>query len=400
MQFWRRFRYGFVESVRETYGIAKREGLLKFAWIILAVFFLTAVFAFVFEYQHNPNHFENFWDAIWFSIVTGATVGYGDKFPITLGGKVITLICILLFMLFIMPLYWATITSVYVSKRIKEGKGLEEVKFIDHLVICGWNENAESILVWLRKLRNSELIPVILVADLDEDFASELIYRYEDMNLKFVHGDYAADSVLKRANIQYAKYAIILADYSSQAGTKSDERAVLATLAIKGSNHQVRVVVELINSESLGHVKRAAADEIIVVGEHSGYLLTAAVLSPGIPEVMRTITNSALNVIMWQRKIPKELIGKTFKELSENFLETKNEILIGIVSLERTIALDDVLGDDMSSIDAFIKQQFAKAGKKELTHGAENVEVNVNPGASYEIRDNDIAVVIGAGGGR
>ncbi|MCD6118875.1 NAD-binding protein [bacterium] len=400
VQSWRRFWYSLSESARNIYEIARHEGLLRFISIIVLILTSAAIATFVFEYNQNREQFSSVWDAIWWSVVTAATVGYGDTYPITYGGRIIALSLILVFILVVMPLYAATITSAFVTRRIKEGKGLEEVKFLDHLVICGWNPNGEAILTGLRRLKHEVAVPIILIAEIAEDDVSELLYRYEDLNFKFVHGDFSVESVLRRANVSHAKYAIILADCSNRSDTKSDDRAILATLAIKGLNSKMRVCVEVIDQGNVTHLKRARADEIIVVGEHSGYLLTAATLAPGIPDMMRKLTSLDNAAALWERKIPRSLEGKTFAELSSHYLSTSNEILIGVIRYEKMIALDDVLGDDLSSIDAFIKQQFTKAGKKELTRGAENVEVHVNPGPSFEIRDMDTAVVVGYGGSK
>ncbi len=400
LQAWRRFNYAFWSTASDLVDIARREGLHRFALIIAAILVFSALGVFLFEYGAKPGSFGNIWDALWWSIVTAMTVGYGDMYPVTAGGRAVALFEILAFGLFVMPLFVATITSVYVSRRIKEGKGLEEVKFIDHLIICGYNLNCANILEGLRKLGDSEPVPVILVADLPEDDSSELLYRYSDLNLKYVHGDFTSESVLKRANAQHAKYAIVLAEYETEQLHKSDERAILATLTIKSLNKRITVSAEILDPANKGHMKRANADEIVVVGEDSGFLLTAGVLAPGLPEVVRELTSWVFGSELWHRKIPREFEGKTFSELMNHFLQTDGSLLIGLISFEKPISLDDILGEDFSSIDHFIKMQFERSGKKDLDGGEDNVDVHINPGADYAVGENDVAVVINPPGGK
>lgn len=399
-QAWRRFHYTFWESTTALVDIAKREGLHRFALIILAILLFSALGVFHFEYGASGDSFDSLWDSIWWSIVTAMTVGYGDMYPVTTGGRAVALIEMLAFGLFVMPLFVATVTSVYVSRRIKEGKGLEEVKFIDHMIICGFNLNCANILEGVRKLSDPEQIPVILVADLPEDESSELLYRFADINLKYVHGDFTSESVLKRANVQHAKYAIVLAEYNTEVLHTSDERAILATLTLKSLNKKIVVSAEILDPANKGHMKRANADEIVIVGEDSGFLLTAGVLAPGLPEVVRELTSWIYGTELWHRKIPREFVGSTFAELSSHFLQSDGSLLIGLTSFEKPISLDDVLGQDMSSIDHFIKMQFEKSGKKDLERGEDNVEVHINPGAGYVIGDNDVAVVVNPPGGK
>jgi len=41
----------------------------------------------------------------------------------------------------LLSLITASVASILVERKIKEGKGLETITDKDHIIICGWNEN-------------------------------------------------------------------------------------------------------------------------------------------------------------------------------------------------------------------------------------------------------------------
>lgn len=395
MEWLRRTRYSTFEGLKDWTRLVLRENLHVFLLIFIAILIVAAVLEFVFEVSANNQQFSSIGDAVWWAIVTIATVGYGDKVPHSAGGRVVAGVVMLSFIIF-MPVLSASIASVLVSRRMKEERGLEAVKAIDHVVICGWNHNGERILEGFKSQSPRFENTIVLVNELAEDRIQEILYRFSTLNLKFISGNYTSEATLARANIKFAKSAVILADWTTDTAEKSDEKCILATLTIKSMAPKTWVSAELMDAENRPHLKRASADEIIVDGEYSGYLLTAATLSPGITNVVRELMTFGYGSEIWHRKIPPQFVGKTFEELARHYLDTSGEILIGVITRQKSIALEDVLKDDFSQIDEFIKRKFEQAGKKTLSQEVESVGVKVNPGREYVISDSDLAVVISA----
>lgn len=72
-----------------AYKIVKEE-LTLFLVVILILLFIVSAGIYFFENQAQPEVFKSIFHSSWWSIVTLTTVGYGDVYPITLGGKIFT----------------------------------------------------------------------------------------------------------------------------------------------------------------------------------------------------------------------------------------------------------------------------------------------------------------------
>jgi len=67
-----------------------REELILFLAMSIIVIYLAAVGIYYFERDVQPEAFASIPHAMWWAVVTLTTVGYGDLYPVTAGGKVFT----------------------------------------------------------------------------------------------------------------------------------------------------------------------------------------------------------------------------------------------------------------------------------------------------------------------
>ena len=99
-------------------AVLKRFFSAKFLGIVVSLIFLLLALSFLiwwFEHKRNPQQFggslsEGIRSGFWWSVVTMTTVGYGDKSPITSGGRVVAIIWMLVAVIIVSSLT-AVITS-------------------------------------------------------------------------------------------------------------------------------------------------------------------------------------------------------------------------------------------------------------------------------------------------
>jgi voltage-gated potassium channel len=73
-----------------------KEELITFFIITIFMLFFSSVGIYYFESSAQPDKFTSIFDCMWWSVATLTTVGYGDVFPVTIGGKIFTFFILLI----------------------------------------------------------------------------------------------------------------------------------------------------------------------------------------------------------------------------------------------------------------------------------------------------------------
>jgi voltage-gated potassium channel len=84
-----------IQNLSKAFKSIKEELVLFF---ILSSFllYLSAIGIYYFENSAQPETFKSVFHSLWWAIATFTTVGYGDIYPITAGGKIFTSIMLLI----------------------------------------------------------------------------------------------------------------------------------------------------------------------------------------------------------------------------------------------------------------------------------------------------------------
>ncbi len=92
-----------------------REELIVFTFWAFMVLFFASVGIYYFEGDSQPEAFGSIFHCMWWAIVTLTTVGYGDVYPVTVGGKLFTAVILLVGLGFV-----AVPTGLFASALTKE----------------------------------------------------------------------------------------------------------------------------------------------------------------------------------------------------------------------------------------------------------------------------------------
>ncbi len=115
-------RYNTALNKFKAAAHAAKEEIVLFMIITGILLYLSAIGIYYFEHEAQPEKFSSVFSSLWWSISTLTTVGYGDIYPITLGGKIFT------FFILIIGLGIITVPAGLVASALSNTVKLKEKK--------------------------------------------------------------------------------------------------------------------------------------------------------------------------------------------------------------------------------------------------------------------------------
>ena len=84
-----------IKRFRMAFSIVKEE-LILFSSVTAMLLYVSAVGIYYFENEVQPQMYSSVFDGLWWAVVSLTSVGYGDIYPITVGGKLFACLVILI----------------------------------------------------------------------------------------------------------------------------------------------------------------------------------------------------------------------------------------------------------------------------------------------------------------
>ena len=299
---------------------------------LITILIFTVLMLIIFLSEQKTNSAINtLFDAIWYTLVTITTVGYGDITPRSILGRTSAMILLLAGVALFGALS-GKFASFLFDRQQKKDRGLLKMnKIKNHFLICGWKPNFERILEGIL-LANPEIPPekIILLNNSSQNEMEKIKADSRFKNINYIHGDFTDEDTLLKSQIKTAERTLILADNSENfSSLETDSRTVLAVITIKNLNPKIYCVAEIIDSKFEKHLSLAHCDEIILSADYGQNLLIQASSGKGMSHILRELISEESDSGILICDIPQKFVGNNYGDFRLS-LKT-SDILIGLL---------------------------------------------------------------------
>ncbi len=271
-------------------------------FVIILIILITIIIGGTIGYM---NLLQVSWiDALYMTIITISTVGYGEVAEMTDAAKFFSIFIIFLG-LGTAGYALTSFASLFLEGTFKEAwrwrrmeNKIEQLN--NHYIICGAGETGQSAIQQFQKSKVD-----FVVIEKNEKIAQALVNE----GILTVIGDATREDILDKCRIQYAKGLIT--------SLPDDAENVFVVLTARVMNKNLHIVSRAIEKNAHGKLMKAGANNTISPNEIGGRRMAALALRPAVISFLDIITHAG-DVVLDLEDVEicdgGEILGKTLKE--------------------------------------------------------------------------------------
>jgi voltage-gated potassium channel len=218
-------------------------------------------------------------DALYMTVITLSTIGYGEVHPLSTAGRTFTIVLILggvaTFLYAVGEAVRAVVSGEFreVLGRQRMERSLAQMK--DHLIICGYGRMGKLVCQEFTRQR----LPFVVV-----EVNPELLAGFDLEHGIPLNGDAASDEVLKQAGVERARGLITV--------MSSDADNVYTTMSARLLNKKLFIVARVEDPKAEQKLRRAGANRVVSPYQIGGVRLAQAVLRPTVVDFIELATKT------------------------------------------------------------------------------------------------------------
>ncbi|MFC7356899.1 potassium channel family protein [Jejudonia soesokkakensis] len=261
-------------------------------------------------------------DAIYMTVITITTVGYGEVQPLDAGDKLFTSILIVS-SIFIVGYAISVVTEYILQKNnignLREKRVYKRIANMkNHVIVCGYGRNGKQAV---EKLLDYNEPFVIIEKD------HEVVDRFMSEEMLFVEGNASEDDILKEAGVERAS-ALICA-------LPSDADNLFIVLSARQINSELKIISRATEETSYKKLKLAGANNVIMPDKIGGDHMASLVVVPDLVEFLDNLSVSGENDSINVEQVPFEKICKNGQEQAIMDLDVRKNTGCSIIGYKR-----------------------------------------------------------------
>lgn len=215
---------------------------------------------------------DGFLNALYMTVITVSTVGFGEVHMLSPEGKIFTMFLIIIsFTTYAYAL--TTISTHFFEGQLKfflRGYGTKTIKKMqNHVVICGYGRNGQQVAKEM-KAHNHRFVVI--------DQNHDVVIKNAEKNSGFLEGDATQDEVLLKANIKTAKALITTLPI--------DADNLYVVLTARALNPNLEIISRATNESSEKKLRMAGVDNVVMPERVGGAHMANLVTTPDIIEFL------------------------------------------------------------------------------------------------------------------
>jgi voltage-gated potassium channel len=250
----------------------------------------------------------------WYFVVTAATVGYGDVYPVSPGGRAVG-VFVIVGGIVTLTLLFTRLADALSSVRGKRLRGVVTLDLRDHVVLLGYFPGRTERIISELTAEGRQQVALCAWDDVAENPVPD-----QDA-VHFVRGDLTRDDVMTRAAVASARTAVI--------DGRDDNETLAIAVAVDHANprvHMVAAVRDLTRRESLRYVNA----DVQVVQWHMPFLLTEEANDPGITAIYNELMTHGGSGNTYSVRLPAGFPHRTFGAAQSHFGRTFEATVLAV----------------------------------------------------------------------